>query len=211
MRNPILYSYLADRCNGVPDYLHQVERNTYLKSLSPQMLSGTMQGRFLAWLTSWLKPKRILEVGTFTGYSALCMAEGLSKDGCIDTIEINDELEKLIKEHFALSPFEDQLNLYIGDANQIIPQIKGPWDLVFLDAKKDDYPAQFEMIANYLAPGGHIVLDNILWNGLVLDPNPKKEITKLLQKFTQDIANDPMWETLAIPLRDGLFIVRKKS
>jgi len=209
MREPKLHDYLDVHASHVPDYLYTVERNTHLRTVTPQMLSGHMQGRFLAWLTGWLLPKRVLDVGTFTGYSALCFAEGLPVEGEVHTIEINDERESLIREHFELSGFGERLTLHLGDANKLIPKLPQRWDLAYLDAKKDDYPRQFDLVAERLAPGGHILLDNVLWDGKVLDANPTKATTQLLRDFTLALAQNPRWETLMLPMRDGLMLVRE--
>ena len=216
MREPAFHDYLDARAGPLPDYLLTVERNTYLRALSPQMICGHMQGRFLSWLVGWLRaavrdrPFRILEVGTFTGYSALCFAERLRDGDEVHTIEINDELEILIREHFALAPagFAERLRLHIGDANEIIPTLPGAWDLVYLDARKDDYPRQLELLRDRLAPGGHILLDNVLWDGQVLDADERRARAVLLRDFTLSLAQNPRWETLMLPMRDGLMLVR---
>ena len=211
MRNPQLHEYLDAHASHVPDYLYTVERNTHLRTVTPQMLSGHMQGRFLAWLTGWMSPKHVLDVGTFTGYSSLCFAERLPAGGQVHTIEINEERETLIREHLALAGLEDRITLHLGDANLLIPKLQLRWDLAYLDAKKDDYPEQFELVANRLAPGGHILLDNVLWDGKVFASEPKKATTKLLRDFTFTLAQNPRWETLMLPMRDGLMLVREVS
>lgn len=173
------------------------------------MLTGHMQGRFLSWLVEWLSPKQILEIGTFTGYSAICFAERLQAGGLVTTIEVNDQQEGIIQEHFALCGFAERLNLLIGDANEVIPTLDGPFDLVYLDAKKDDYPQQFEMVSECLAPGGYVLFDNVLWDGQVIDPDQNRATTVLLREFTLTLAQNPRWETLMLPMSDGLFLVRE--
>ena len=210
LRSPALHDYLDAHASHVPDYLYVVERNTHLRTVTPQMLSGHMQGRFLAWLVGWLSPKHVLDVGTFTGYSALCLAERLPAEGQVHTIEVNDEREALIREHIALAGFADRVTLHLGDANVLLPTLPQRWDLAYLDAKKDDYPRQFELLADRLAPGGHILLDNVLWDGKVLDASVKKATTQVLRDFTLSLAHDPRWETLMLPMRDGLMLVRER-
>ncbi len=224
MREPALYAYLDARCGPVPEYLHTVERNTHLHVLKPQMITGRMQGRFLVWLVSWLRaavrdrPFRVLEVGTFTAYGALCLAERLHAGDEVHTIEINDELEPRIRTHLELAGFgasrtpeTPSIHLHIGDANALIPTLPGHWDLVYLDAKKDDYPAQFAMVEGRLAPGGIVLLDNTLWDGQVLDEREQRATTVLLREFTLVLAQDPRWETLMLPMSDGLLMVRGKD
>lgn len=223
MREPRLYDYLDARCGPLPDYLLRVERNTHLRTVSPQMLCGHMQGRFLSWLTGWLRamvagrPFRVLEVGTFTGYSALCFAERLKDGDELHTIEIDDEREALIHEHFALAHGAGGLapkltpRLHLADANALISELPGPWDLVFLDARKDDYPTQFGLIAERLAPGGHVLVDNVLWDGQVLDERAQRPTTQLLREWTLALARKPGWETLTLPMSDGLMLVRRRE
>lgn len=222
MRDPRLYSYLDERCGPIPAYLETVERNTYLKTLAPQMLSGKMQGRFMAWLTGWLRqahvqklgaenrPFRVLEIGTFTGYSALCFAERLLPGDEVHTIEIDVEREQLIRNHIELAGFSESITLHMGDANEVIKALAGPWDLVYLDAKKEDYPTQFETVAKQLNKGGYILLDNVLWNGEVLDPTRRRATTQLLREFTLSLALDERWESLLLPMSDGLMLVGKR-
>ena len=221
MREPRLYSYLDERSGPLPDYLLEVERRTHLRTLQPQMLCGHMQGRFLSWLVGWLRPLvsgrpfRILEVGTFTGYSALCFAERLTPGDEVHTIEIDDEREALIREHFALAGYDGgegqpRLHLHVADANALLPELPGPWDLVFLDARKDDYPTQFAAAAERLAPGGLVLLDNVLWDGQVLDEGNRRPTVRLLRDFTLALARNPRYETLALPMSDGLLLVRRR-
>lgn len=223
MREPRLYDYLDARCGPLPDYLLTVERNTHLRTVSPQMLCGHMQGRFLSWLTGWLRAAapagrrfRVLEVGTFTGYSALCFAERLKDGDELHTVEINDERERLIREHFALARDVGglapklALRLHLADANALIGELPGPWDLVFLDARKDDYPTQFETLSERLAPGAHVLIDNVLWDGKVLDEGVRRPTTRLLREWTLALSRKPGWETLTLPMSDGLMLVRRR-
>ncbi len=224
MREPALYDYLDARSGPVPAYLRAVERNTHLHVLKPQMLTGHMQGRFLVWLVGWLRPLvrgrpfRVLEVGTFTGYSALCFAERLRAGDEVHTVEINDELEARIRGHIAMAGFGESptprkpgIHLHIGDANAVIPTLPGPWDVVYLDAKKDDYPSQLAAVEARLAPGGIVLFDNVLWDGQVLDERERRATTMLLREFTLALAQNPKWETLMLPMSDGLMLVKLKS
>ena len=220
MRDPAADDYLDARCGPAPDYLATVERNTHLRTVSPQMLGGHMQGRLLSQLTGWLraaKPTgafRVLEVGTFTGYSTLCFAERLGPGDELHTIEVNDEFEGLIRGHLALAGFDGsrpdraRVTLHVGDANALLPRMRGPWDLVYLDGRKEDYPAQFAAVSERLAAGGHVLLDNVLWDGQVLAVRPGSTAA-LLREFTLALARDARWETLLLPLRDGLMLVRR--
>jgi caffeoyl-CoA O-methyltransferase len=175
------------------------------------MLSGALQGRYLSFLSKLLKPQHILEIGTYTGYSALCLAEGLAPSGRLDTIEINDELETFILSYFNRSAFADQLNLHLGDALEIIDQLVKPWDLVFIDADKPRYLDYYQKLIPHLKSGAVILADNVLWSGKVLkEPKPRDESTIALLKFNRFVQNDERVENLLLPLRDGLMCIRKK-
>ena len=225
MREPRLYAYLDERSGPVPDYLYTVERNTHLYALKPQMLTGHMQGRFLVWLTEWLasaktdqtQPFDVLEVGGFTGYSALCFAEALLRTstkramprGHVTSIEMNEERETLFRRHVELAGFGESLTLYIGDANVLLGELNATYDLVYLDGRKADYPSQLEQCRKLLRPGGHILLDNVLWDGQVLEPDNQKATAVMLREFTLKLARDTTWETLMLPMRDGLMLLRQ--
>ena len=224
MRDPRLTAYLDARAGPVPAYLLAVERNTHLRTVQPQMRTSHAQGRLLAWLTGWLRDAhpgdgafRVLEVGTFTGYGALCLAERLLPGDEVHTLEIDDEREGLIREHIALAGFAGtgeprrgpSVHLHLGDANTLIAELPYTWNLAYLDARKEDYPRQFGLVAERLAPGGHILLDNVLWDGQVLDDAPRKATARLLRDFTLRLARDAAWETLPLAIDDGLLLVRR--
>lgn len=200
----------AEAHSSAPDNLVMgLERETGLTMLSPQMLSGRIQGRLLSLFSRLLRPKNILEIGTFTGYSALCLAEGLPSDGALHTIEYREEQVEIIEKYFTASPYASQLHLYIGKALDIIPSIGGNFDLVFIDADKPNYPAYYEMVVDRLNPGGLLIADNVLWYGKVTD-NQKTGDALILDTFNKKVAEDKRLETLLLPLRDGLLVCQKK-
>lgn len=187
----------------------ELVRETHLKTLSPRMLSGHLQGRFLSLISYLMKPQRILEIGTFTGYASLCLAESLGEDSILYTIEGNDELEPIIKKYIEKSGYGDKIILKIGDALKIIPTLQDVFDLVFIDAGKRDYPFYYDLCIDKIRRGGLIIADNVLWSGKVLEE--KKDIdTQILDDFNKKICADTRVECLLLPLRDGLMIARKK-
>lgn len=189
--------------------LVHVNRQTHLKTLAPRMLSGHLQGRFLGLISHLMRPQRILEIGTFTGYAALCLAEGLPEEGILYTIEANDELRPLIEAHFQQSTAKGTLKSLIGNALEIIPTLDETFDLVFIDAGKRDYPAYYDLVFDKVAPGGLIIADNILWSGKVVEPTHDKD-TQIIDAFNKKVHDDPRVENLLLPLRDGLMIARKR-
>ncbi len=204
--------YILEKSTSVPDYLNVIERNTYLKVINPRMCSGALQGRVLSMLTKMISPTNILELGTFTGYSALCMAEGLSKNGTIDTIEQNDELEDFIRENIHLSPYTNQINLHIGRALEIIPQLQKEFDLVFIDADKREYCAYYDQVLPLIRKEGYIIADNTLWNNKVLETeiDERDKQTLEIMRFNDMLKNDKRVEVVILPVRDGLTVIRKK-
>ncbi|MBS7373265.1 MAG: O-methyltransferase, partial [Muribaculaceae bacterium] len=191
---------------------YRLERDTHLRLLYSRMCSGHLQGRLLKMLVRMAKPERILELGTFSGYSAQCLAEGLlSGDAQVHTIEIEDELEDFLRQHFADSPVGHRIHLHIGDASQILPQLNLMFDLVFTDANKRHYPQYYELVLPWLTPGGFIIADNTLWDGKVAEPHAKIDPqTEGILSFNQMVAADPRVEKVIIPVRDGLTIIYKK-
>ncbi|MBR9922412.1 MAG: O-methyltransferase [Bacteroidetes bacterium] len=188
--------------------LYQLERETHLKTLAPQMLSGSLQGQFMRFISLMLQPKRVLEIGTFTGYGALCLAEGLPKDGELHTIEANQELYHLIEKYISEAGKEDQIKLLKGDAREIIPTLDGPYDLIFVDAGKQDYPWYYEQALPLLRKGGWLLADNVLWSGKVASDISDPD-TDQIRAFNAVIQKDSRVENVMLPLRDGLSIIRK--
>jgi caffeoyl-CoA O-methyltransferase len=188
--------------------LSRINRETHLKVLKPRMLSGHLQGRLLSMISRMLAPKSILEIGTYTGYSAICLAEGLSSGGKIITIDRNEELEDQVKGYFRDAGLDKVIDYRLGDARTIIPSIDGPFDLVFIDADKENNTVYYDLVIDKVPAGGYILADNVLWSGKVLDENPDKH-TRSIVEFNERIQNDDRVENLLIPVRDGLMIMRK--
>lgn len=206
-----LDNYIVNHSEDEPPLLQQLSRETHLKILQPRMLSGHYQGRLLSLISKILNPKAILEIGTYTGYSALCLAEGLQNNGVLHTIDINEELYDFQRKYFDASPYGQQIIQHIGNAIDIIKTLDRQFDLVFIDADKEDYPAYFELVINKLKIGGVILSDNVLWSGKVIEPLVEgDEATTALLQYNQMLKNDPRIETVILPVRDGLTISRKK-
>lgn len=205
-----LEDYILTHSDAEPQYLADINRRTHLKMINPRMLSGHLQGRVLSLIGKMIQPKRILELGTFTGYSALCLAESLSDDGLLHTIEYDDELEDFILENFEKSPLKDKIKLHIGDAKEIIHQLDDVFDLVFIDADKREYLTYYEAVLPKLRKGGFILADNTLWDGKVLtEVKQNDEQTLSVMKFNDFVAQDERVEKVILPLRDGLTLIRK--
>lgn len=189
--------------------LNKIQRETHLEVLRPRMLSGHFQGRLLSMFSKMINPNRILEIGTYTGYSALCLAEGLTKEGKIYTIDINEELEDRVRHYFLESKFNENINFLIGDALQIIPELNKEWDLVFIDADKKNYLKYYKLVISSLRPGGYVIADNVLWSGKVVDNKINDEDTESLRMFNDALSNDSRMEVILLPIRDGLMVARK--
>lgn len=201
--------YSEKHTSAPSDLLYQLERETYLKTLAPQMLSGHLQGRFLSFLSRMMQPKAILEIGTFTGYAAICLAEGLADDGVLHTIEVNRELEYLIRKYLKKGNLEDKINLHIGDAKTVIPNLPiEQFDMIMIDAGKKDNAYFYEMLLPRLRSGGLLLVDNVLWDGKVLE-KPKDAMTRKILAFNQFIQEDKRVENLLLPIRDGMFLLIK--
>jgi predicted O-methyltransferase YrrM len=206
--DPRLLSYCESFTEPETDLLKELNRQTHLKISSPRMLSGHLQGRLLSMLSKLIQPSVILEIGTYTGYSALCLAEGLKKNGKLITIDPNEETNHFAEQYFNRSAYKDQIRLLPGDARQLIPTLPEKFDLVFIDADKRNYAAYFDLVIDQTNPGGLIIADNVLWSGKVLDPG-KDADTLAIHGFNQKIAADPRGSCLLLPVRDGLMLFRK--
>ena len=204
-----LEAYASAHSSKESKLLKQLWRETHLKVLSPGMLSGHIQGRFLSMVSHMVHPDKILEIGTFTGYSAICLAEGLSEKGMLHTIEVNHELVDIIERYFKESGHNEKLKLHIGDAKQVISTLEGPFDLVFIDADKENYVNYYNLVFDKVRTGGIIIADNTFWHGNVLTNDQGKE-TKGIVAFNEMIKKDHRVETVMLTLRDGLMIIRKK-
>ena len=206
-----LDSYVVAHSEKEPELLKQLTRETHQKILQPRMLSGAYQGRVLSMISKLVNPTNILEIGTYTGYSALCLAEGLKPEGKLHTIDINEELESFQKKYFDKSIFKDQIIQHIGNALNIIPNLDLKFDLIFIDADKPNYPAYFELIIHKLNPGGIILSDNVLWSGKVIEKVQEDDIsTQALLEYNRMLVDDERIETVLLPIRDGLTISRLK-
>jgi len=206
--NDDLQQLLLRYCEPESELLQQIDRETNLKVLMPRMLSGHYQGRVLSFLSKMVSPKRILEIGTFTGYATLCLAEGLTKDGILYTLDINLELEEMVRSNFAQSPYNSQINYILGDATQTINELDEVFDLVFIDADKKNNGTYYDLIFDRVRPGGIIIVDNVLWSGKVLHNQQDKD-TRNITNFNDKIAADDRVEKMILPVRDGLFVIRK--
>lgn len=192
------------------ELLNKIDRETHLEVLRPRMLSGHFQGRILSMLSKMISPYRILEIGTYTGYSAICLAEGLTEDGKLYTIDINEELEDRVRQYFLESNYNQQIDLIIGDALNLIPRLNESWDIVFIDADKKNYTKYFNMVVASVKSGGYIIADNVLWSGKVVEKDHLDEDTLALRVFNDTLSKDPRFEVVLLPVRDGLLIARKK-
>ena len=203
--------YIKEHIDPESEYLHQLYRATHLHLLYPRMASGHIQGRLLKMFVGMIKPKLILEIGTYSGYSGLCLAEGLPEDGHLHTIEINDEQEDFTLPWFKNSPYADKITMHIGNAMEIIPKLGLTFDMAFIDGDKRIYSDYYELVLEHLNPGGYILADNTLWDGHVLDKNPKEcdLQTRGVQAFNDRVAQAKRVEKVILPLRDGLTIIKK--
>ena len=206
-----LEDYILSHIDAEPENLYQLDRDTHLQLLYPRMCSGHLQGRLLKMLVRMIHPQRVLELGTYSAYSALCLAEGLADDTChVHTIEIEDELEDFIREHLSQSPYGHRVTLHIGDAADIVPTLEETFNLVYIDANKRDYTSYYHLVMPYLRQGGFIIADNTLWDGKVADGIDHHDAqTQGILDFNDCVAYDPRVEKVIIPLRDGLTLIHK--
>lgn len=202
--------YILNHSDKEDPILAELNRETNLKILRPRMLSGHLQGKVLEMISKMINPEKILELGTYTGYSAICLAKGLKNKGILHTIEINDELEEIILKYLQKIGVENKIKLHVGDALKIIPEINEQFDLVFIDADKREYLKYYNIVFDYVKPGGFILADNVLWSGKVIElDSPDDEYTKGILEFNEFIKNDDRVEKVILPLRDGLTLIRK--
>lgn len=207
----LLDDYIIQHIDKEPDYLKALYRDTHVKLLRPRMASGHLQGRMLKIFVQMIRPKQVLEIGTYSGYSALCLAEGLEEGALLHTFEINDEQEDFTRPWLEHSPYADKIRFYIGDALELLPEMDIVFDLAFVDGDKRKYVEYYELVLKMLAPGGYIIADNTLWDGHVLEePHPTDKQTIGIKEFNDLIAADERVEKVILPLRDGLTIIRKK-
>ena len=200
-----LLNYCINHSSKESEILKELNRQTHIRTLNPRMICGKHQGRFLSIISKIIRPKKILEIGTFTGYSTLCLAEGLEKDGRIDTIDNNFELKNIQNYFFNLSKLQNQINQFTCDAIKIIPKLKDKYDLIFLDADKKNYLNYLDLLIPLLRKKGLLVSDNVLWSGKVINKNDNKDLeTEVLKKFNQQLSNHKNLETVLLPIRDGI-------
>ena len=208
--NEHLEDYIIKHSQQEPRILKDLNRETNLKVLQPRMISGAHQGRLLSIISKIISPTKILEIGTFTGYSTLCLSEGLTKGGRIHTVDINEELYDFQNKYFKKSPFNDNIIQHLGNALEVIPTMDNNFDLIFLDADKNNYPEYLDVLISKLKIGGVLLSDNVLWDGKVLNPISEKDIsTKAIVKYNKLLSQREDMDTVILPIRDGLTISRK--
>jgi len=205
-----LDQYLLEHSQEEDPVLQELARHTYLKEVHPRMLSGHILGSFLTMFSKMLLPQRILEIGTYTGYSAICLARGLRTGGTLTTIEVNDELRSTALKYIRKAKLHNQIEIINGDALEVLPVLKDTFDLVFIDAHKDDYPAYYKLVIDKVAAGGYILADNVLWGGKVLDSPIEDTTTRTIDHFNKMIVEDHRVESLLLPIRDGIMVIKKK-
>ena len=200
--------YIEAHTTAPDDVLQELYRHTYLHEMNPRMMSGPVQGKFLQFLCQMLKPQRVLEIGTYTGYAAICIARGLPEGGKLVTIEANREYENTLRHYFDKAQVTEKIELILGDAKAVIPTLNETFDLVFIDADKVSYPTYYNMVMEKVRPGGFILADNVLWDGKVLNVQTKERDTQALIAFNDMVQNDPRVENVLLPIRDGLMMIR---
>ncbi|MFN8208330.1 MAG: O-methyltransferase [Bacteroidales bacterium] len=206
-----LDDYLEACSAEEPELLQRLARETRTGQMNPRMLSGNLQGQFLAFLSSLIKPRRVLEIGTYTGYSAICLCQGLERDGLLHTIDTDDEVQEIARKYFREAGLDDRIVLHTGDARLLIPALQEKFDLVFIDGEKSEYPDYYESVLPKLNPGGIILADNVLWGGKVLMPlKPGDQGTRGILRFNELVKQDSRVQQFILPFRDGLSIIRKK-
>ena len=205
---PELEDYVLGHSDGEDPLLAVINRYTHSEVLNPNMLSGPVLGKLLEMLSAMIKPRNILEIGTYTGYSALCLVRGLLPGGTLHTIEVNDELKEIAGSFFSRSEFSDSIHLHIGNALEVIPDLPGPFDLVFIDGEKEEYTAYYKLVLDKIPVGGYIIADNVLWGGKVVG-NDRDRSTEGIRQFNNTVQEDPTVRNLLLPVRDGIMLIRK--
>ncbi len=204
-------NYVSDHTTSEVDLLSELNRQTHINILQPRMLSGHLQGRVLSTFSHMIRPKRVLEIGTYTGYSALCLAEGLNENGKVITLDINKEIEPFTRSYFQKSKQRHLIDYLVGNAVEIIPTLQEEWDLVFIDADKENYSLYFDLVFEKLRKGGFIIVDNVLWSGKVIgNVNKNDSETIGIVSFNKKVHEDPRVDNVLFPVRDGLMVIRKR-
>lgn len=207
--NSDLLRYAEEHTSPESPLLKRISRDTHAHVMMPRMLSGHLQGRVLAMISQMIRPSCILEIGTYTGYSAICLAEGLAKNGKLITIDKNEELEERVRGYFAEAGLSSQVEYIIGNAVEVVPTLSQPFDLVFIDADKVNYAMYYDLVIDQLTAGGYILADNVLWSGKVLSDKPDKD-TRAIIEFNRKVQQDNRVENVLLPIRDGIALIRKK-
>jgi caffeoyl-CoA O-methyltransferase len=208
--DPLIDDYSARFTSAEPEVLAQLNRTTHLRTLQPRMLSGQVQGRFLTMMAGLMNARRILEIGTFTGYSAICLAEGMAPGGKLISIDINDEVLPIAREAVTKAGYQDRIELVTGNAAEVMPSLEGPFDLIFIDADKRNYARYYELALPLLRKGGLIMADNVLWSGRVFDEQIKDADTLALRSFSEMVQHDERVNNVLLTLRDGLLLIVKR-
>jgi predicted O-methyltransferase YrrM len=209
-KNPEMDRYLETHASSEPEILKKLRKETFQKTTQPHMISGYQQGRLLTIISQMMQPKNVLEIGTFTGYATLCLVTGLTKEGKITTLDVNEDLAYLPKKYFSESEYSDQIHFKLQDAKEFLKETEEVFDLVFIDADKDNYAEYFRLIKPHTQSGSVILFDNVLWYGKVLEENPKQRSTQVIKELNDLIAKDDDFENLILPLRDGVNFLRRK-
>lgn len=209
-KNPEMDRYLENHASSEPEILKKLRRETFQKTTQPHMISGYQQGRLLTIISKMLNPKNVLEIGTFTGYATLCLTEGLSPEGKITTLDVNEDLAYLPRKYFSESKFSNQIDFKIQDAKEFLRNTDEVFDLIFIDADKENYAEYFRLIKPKTKSGSVVLFDNVLWYGKVLEENPKQKSTQIIKELNELVAKDDDFENLILPLRDGVNFLRRK-
>ncbi len=208
LTTPLIEEYCEAHTTEEGELLYRLYRETHLKAVKPRMISGHLQGRFLSMVSRMMQPKHVLEIGTYTGYSALCLAEGLAPDGHLDTIEVDEEMEEIISRYIGMSQYKEKIRLHIGDARQLIPTFDCQWDLVFIDAEKRSNREFYEMLLPHMRKGGVMLIDNMLWSGKVVEQDGHSDLdTQAIMDFNDFVQQDERVSNVLLPLRDGIMMV----